>query len=706
MNANNSTVDKTYNDRRRVKRIKTEEAKGRDKGVPELSGVDQSPQDGRADRSTTDAIETMETDSDHMITRNPMNGDTIRAHVMETSMLEPNLSSTQRKSQPSTFATNHLPELVESKAEANSTSTAPDIDFSSAPADPIELAWWVAQQITHFHSDSPDSAKVESPGHPRQLSSQPPGKDSRQTDVNLDLRQTEERERLRSDNRERKKRWRESNVERSMCKLLLSYVMIFGPDSRPHADRDNDLRCRINRRAKIKFGAANNAEKTAWIKEEYNKRRNKREIKQRARVIESGEFPSFALAPELGDCIFSSQNPDLPNDVQIAGNLLLNALFGVGNNGSECATADAAHAFKATVDSGSLNPQPFVEALKIMARNVELMKGISARLEYDGDDLEHDTMSGDENGSPPPHANEAHAESTSSPDSSLNQQSNQIIKALNAATALLYQMADTKAYASPYGNPPPQVAPVMNGHNHKTNGTDPPSASTQTGNGHGLDQSQIDALLALANGGSLTDDEDDKTIVDTDEMNGQQLESSGLPQTDTDITATLQRIINQLTAEKKVGQSSSNGIGLPMPRPVTPYGSQSVQDQAATLQSLFTQVGVSINTVMPAAQSHATSALYNHLSNQAKSSIPSGGINPAHASAYGNTAQMQQRMLAKAGIFGETNQSQHQPSPGPGTPPGTHVGLPTRIRDPEELRKIEIYGYPPLPGSWPGAKKK
>ena len=466
------------------------------------------------------------------------------------------------------------------------------------------------------------------------------------------------------------------------------------------------MRCRLNKRAKTKFGAANNAEKTAWIEEEYNKRRNKREIKLRAHVIESGEFPSFALAPELGDRIFSSQNPDLPNDVQIAGNLLMNALFGVGNDGSERATADAARAFKATVDSGSPNPLPFVEALKIMARNAELMKGISVKLEYEGDELEHGITSGDDNGSPPLQSNEAHAGSASLPDSTLNQQSNEIIKALNAATALLYQMADTKTYASPYGNPPPKVATVMNGHNKQINGTGPSSASTQTGNGHGLDQSQIDALLALANGGSLTDDEDDKTIADPDEMNCQQLDPSGLPQTDTDITATLQRIINQLTAEKKGVQSLSNGIGLPVPRPVTSYGSQSVQDQAATLQSLFTQVGVSINTVMPAAQSHATSALYNHLSNQAKSSIPSGGINPAHASAYGNTAQMQQRMLAKPGIFGDTDQSQHQPSPGPNTPSGTQNGLPTRTRNPEELLKIKTYGYPPLPGSRPGARKK
>ena len=454
----------------------------------------------------------------------------------------------------------------------------------------------------------------------------------------------------------------------------------------------------MNKRAKIKFGDPDNAEKTAWIKEEYNKRRNKREVKQRARVVQSGEFPTFALAPELGNRIFSSQNPDLPTDVQVAGNLLMNTLFGVGNNGSERATADAAHTFKATVASGSLHPQPFVEALKIMARNVELMKGISAKLEYDGDDLE--TMSGDENGSPPLRATETHPPSTSSPDSTLNQQSSEIIKALNAATALLYQMTDTKAYASPYGNPPPQVATVMNGHNHETNGTGPSSATTQTGNGHGLDQSQIDALLALANGGSLTEDEDDdKTIADPDEINGQQPESLGVPQTDTDITATLQRIINQLTAEKKVGQSMSNGTGLPSPRPVTPYGSQSVQDQAATLQSLFTQVGVSINTVMPAAQSHATSALYNHLSNQAKSSVPSGGIESACASAYGTPAQMPQRLLSKPGMLADTNHSQHRPSSSHGFPSGIRPRLPTRHRDPEIQRKIDIYGYPPLPGN-------
>lgn len=66
---------------------------------------------------------------------------------------------------------------------------------------------------------------------------------------------TDERERVRHENRERKKRWRGQNMDRN---------------------RDNDLRGRVTRRANQIYGAANTPQKMKWIEAEFQNRRMKR----------------------------------------------------------------------------------------------------------------------------------------------------------------------------------------------------------------------------------------------------------------------------------------------------------------------------------------------------------------------------------------------------------------------------------------------
>ncbi|KAG1142991.1 hypothetical protein G6F37_009700 [Rhizopus arrhizus] len=67
-------------------------------------------------------------------------------------------------------------------------------------------------------------------------------------------------QKVRADNRERKKRWRQQNEERN---------------------KDNDLRCRVNKRAHKLFGKEDNEHKRAWIEEEFRKRQQKRKEKER-----------------------------------------------------------------------------------------------------------------------------------------------------------------------------------------------------------------------------------------------------------------------------------------------------------------------------------------------------------------------------------------------------------------------------------------
>lgn len=62
----------------------------------------------------------------------------------------------------------------------------------------------------------------------------------------------EDKERIKEDNRDRKKRWRDSNAGRN---------------------KDNDLRTRVNKKANSLFGEDSTAEKQDWIQKEYEKRR-------------------------------------------------------------------------------------------------------------------------------------------------------------------------------------------------------------------------------------------------------------------------------------------------------------------------------------------------------------------------------------------------------------------------------------------------
>ncbi|KAG0239574.1 hypothetical protein B0O80DRAFT_230123 [Mortierella sp. GBAus27b] len=78
----------------------------------------------------------------------------------------------------------------------------------------------------------------------------------------LKLKQDLLSEKVRTENRERKKRWREQNEDRN---------------------KDNDLRCRVNKRAHKLFGRGDSEHKARWIEEEFEKRQLKRKEKERRR---------------------------------------------------------------------------------------------------------------------------------------------------------------------------------------------------------------------------------------------------------------------------------------------------------------------------------------------------------------------------------------------------------------------------------------
>ncbi|KAJ2499863.1 hypothetical protein GGH96_003206 [Coemansia sp. RSA 1972] len=77
-------------------------------------------------------------------------------------------------------------------------------------------------------------------------------------------------EKMREENRSRKKRWRELNEERN---------------------KDNDLRCRVNKRANQLYGASASEAKDKWIGEEFERRQQKRREKEMRKRQSSDDMP-------------------------------------------------------------------------------------------------------------------------------------------------------------------------------------------------------------------------------------------------------------------------------------------------------------------------------------------------------------------------------------------------------------------------------
>ena len=285
------------------------------------------------------------------------------------------------------------------------------------------------------------------------------------------------------------------------------------------------------------------------------------------------------------------------------------------------------------------------------------------------------------------------------------------VRALKAATNILSHIAARVSddYVTPYGNPSqlniPLTKAISNGVNgHEKVIVDPTKPLCAEGP---PDRTQIDNLLRLAAGGVQSDDEDgDEDMFHSGSDDGSQQENHlSSAQPDIAVSATLQRIVNELMADSDGGNDPSNanvGRGLSVGSSQTDrVGLVTAKEQAAALKRFFSQAGVSINTIIPVAQSLATSQLYAHLSNRANRFAGSGGgINPAHANAYGNTAQMTQQMLARHGASLQLLRT------APFDSRGNLIGKPIRKRTAEELKKIEGYGYPPLPGSKIGEKRK
>lgn len=454
------------------------------------------------------------------------------------------------------------------------------------------------------------------------------------------------------------------------------------------------------------------------MEEELRKRVNKREKKRQS----NGTFPGFKLDTNLPVTLFPDQSTDLSRQIHAAGTLFLNTLQGV-RNGTISPNRESAAALKFALEESNQNLKPFVEALRILGKSPQVLEAIkNAMKTYDEDaDIAEHAQKKDESdkvsaygiGGSPSGASE-------NPDSVVqasgirggiagsysldtNVQPDDVVKALNAATDILSDIAagTSDTYVTPYSNPQITSAkPAVTNGNKKQEIS---NSSKQNGAEISLDRSQIDNLLELAAGGSESDEDEEDLLPNT---RGAAIQKDQVtnPQPDDDVLATLQCIVNELMVGANGGiglLNADDGHGTTNGTSQSDiFGTDIAKEQAAALKRSFDRAGVSINTIIPAAQSLATSQLYAHLSSRANRFPTSGGgINPDNASAYGNTADMTQRMLSKPG-----NSIQNFQPVAPHS--RMNVRQIVRGRNAEELKKVQEFGFPPLPGSRPGKKRK
>lgn len=173
----------------------------------------------------------------------------VQLRELQRSLAELSRASTRANTPPSTQQTPISSELVirsDQNRQVNATAHHA-VRFSTG---------WL------FNNMQPGISTEAAPSSPEDSSGKARGRRLSIIDPSEDPLKAAERERIRVENRERKKKWRNQNQERN---------------------KDNDLRCRVTKRALHLFGAEMSIEKSNWIEREFNRRRSKRVTRTKTR---------------------------------------------------------------------------------------------------------------------------------------------------------------------------------------------------------------------------------------------------------------------------------------------------------------------------------------------------------------------------------------------------------------------------------------
>ena len=257
------------------------------------------------------------------------------------------------------------------------------VDFDEAPADPVELAIWVAQQIQRFCTDEIALALTTAEAHEarqRSLSHKPGIKAREKADKGLDPEQVEQRNRSRDVASSRKRNWRERKKELSKSSRYCRRV--YNCLTKYQKDKDNDLRCRINKRARSVYGEDWSKEKESYQKDEFQKRKDKRTRNEMKKPESS--FSGFNVPSDLTAKLFPLVSDEVKSEVNAAGILLINTLRLVTNEDAPPSNQDAAFALKSAFDDPEIETQPFIEALRILGADISVMSTLRASFKAAG----------------------------------------------------------------------------------------------------------------------------------------------------------------------------------------------------------------------------------------------------------------------------------------------------------------------------------
>ena len=226
MHGSTIVVNTMFNHGYRVKRIKLEQPKRRRSSDSIRSSSNRLSVNRSAIGNPALSNDVVETHAEPHGAESPSSLETLSSHAAQTVVAEttPQVFNSAR---PLSGPTRERATLCQEVGRSDTVSPNDQtIDFTTAPSDPIELAWWVAQQISHFQTDVRDSSQLLFEDKQSTTIDYPPEGCTRHSDEDVQLGELAEKVKLREDNRERKKRWRESNTEKSMVLLIFSLPCI------------------------------------------------------------------------------------------------------------------------------------------------------------------------------------------------------------------------------------------------------------------------------------------------------------------------------------------------------------------------------------------------------------------------------------------------------------------------------------------------
>ena len=438
------------------------------------------------------------------------------------------------------------------------------------------------------------------------------------------------------------------------------------------SDKDNDLRCRVYKLAKAKFGDETSPAAQAFIQSEFQRRRSRRQVRQQHRTTAAGALPQFAvsLAPtNPSTSVSNSIAPDTTN-----------------------------HAQRATDAGGS-----WVE------NNASHDTEGAARTPEDS----FLTDGGTNNEAAPA----AHSDG--------------IVQAINNVLATLGDLANPRPYQSPYVKPPTTRQDEVSTTQPASNGGAPRSSNSQEAP---ISMAQIDAFLALANGGSLSDDEDededdDETISEpSSEKEGPEESGSGardVVDRDTEMETFADNLVDQLASNRAGGS-----VGVPA-SPTAAYAEEAANEQATRVRNDLPNAGLVVNAVVPAAQGEALSRLYGYMAHQATPAptprrpsvvmeTPSPAARPAsqgaeNATSAGNsprpgifrTPAARRAAVRMREQADKLNARQGSAAAAGVEAAGAEAGGegPEKPPDKQE-KKVRSFGFPPVAGAQGGAARK